>query len=152
MIEAASRIAAIAFDGRAVTITRTRSGYVGKGTQTIPISQISAIRWKPAGSWSGAGHIKFVLAGTVARTYDRTKVFKTDVLKDENAVPFSRKQQPDFEKLRAAVEQAIAQLQGGAAQPAGGSLADELVKLQSLVQAGALSQAEFEQAKGRLLG
>ncbi|GAB2696264.1 SHOCT domain-containing protein [Kitasatospora kifunensis] len=51
----------------------------------------------------------------------------------------------------------IRRLFGGAPQaaataPTGGSLADEIAKLQQLLQAGALSQTEFEQAKARLLG
>lgn len=152
MIEAASRSATVTFDGHAVTITRTKSGPVGKGTQTIPVGQISAIRWKDAGRWSGAGHIRFILAGTMAPRYSQTAVFKTDVYKDPNAVTFSYKGQPQFEQLRTAINEAIARLQSGGGAVTGGSLADELVKLQTLVQAGALSPQEFEQAKARLLG
>ena len=152
MIEAENRTATTTFDGHTVTITRHRDGFVPRGTRTIPISQISAIRWKPASKWKGPGHLRFVLAGTVEHRYSQTAILKTDVLKDENAVPFSHTQQPEFEALKVAIERALAQPKAGPAQPAGGSLADELGKLQQLVQAGALSPQEFEQAKARLLG
>lgn len=161
MIEAENRTATVSFDGHAVTITRHRDGFVPRGTRTIPITQISAIRWKPASKWRGPGHLRFVLAGTVERRYSQTAILKTDVLKDENAVPFSHGQQPAFEALKAAIERALAQSHVGPVPPAGpgsattmrsGSLADELGKLQQLREAGALSPQEFEQAKARLLG
>lgn len=152
MIEAENRTARVTFDGHAVTITRHRDGFVPRGTRTIPVSQISAIRWKPASKWRGPGHLRFVLAGTVEHRYSQTAILKTDVLKDENAVPFSHTQQPAFSALKVAIEQALAQPQGGARQVGGDSLADELGKLQQLRRDGALSQDEFEQAKARLLG
>jgi hypothetical protein len=153
VIEAANRTASITFDGATVTITRNRSAFgVDKGTRTIPIAQISAIQMKAAGKWSGAGHIRFVIAGTQEHRYRQTQVFKTDVLKDANAVPFGYKQQPEFEAVKTAVEQAIAQQQSGAAPQVGPSVADELRKLGELLQQGILSADEFAAAKGRLLG
>lgn len=154
MIEAANRTASITFDGATVTITRNRSAFgVDKGTRAIPIAQISAIEMKAAGKWSGAGHIRFVIAGTQEHRYRQTQVFKTDVLKDANAVPFGIKSQPAFEALRVAVEQAIAQQQqSGGGPQIGSSMADELRKLGELLQQGVLSADEFAAAKARLLG
>lgn len=152
MIEAGNRTATVTFDGHAVTITRHGDGFVPRGTRTIPIGQITAIRWKPASKWKGPGHLRFVLAGTVEHRYSQTAILKTDILKDENAVPFGHTQQPAFEALKDALEQAISQPHTGPAQPSGGSLADEIGKLQQLRAAGALTDDQFEQAKARLLG
>lgn len=148
-----TRTTTVSFDGYTLTIDRTRNtGFQKKGTRSIPVGQISGIELKPAGTWSGAGHIRFVIGGTIERHYRTTQVFKTDVLKDDNAVPFSVKQQPRFEALKAAIEQSLAQQHAGGSQAAGPSLADELVKLQGLYQQGVLSQDEFASAKARLLG
>ena len=147
-----TRSTTLVFDGYTLTINRTRNtGYQKKGTRSIPIGQISGIELKPAGKWSGAGHIRFVIGGTIERHYRTTQVFKTDVLKDDNAVPFSVSQQPAVEALKAAIEQSIAQQQAGGVQTVGPSLADELAKLQGLYQQGVLSPDEFAAAKARLL-
>ncbi|WP_327066855.1 DUF4429 domain-containing protein [Kitasatospora sp. NBC_01302] len=153
MIRAQSRTASVTFDGHTVTITRHGSPYLPDGSRSIPISQISAIRWSNAGRWTGGGYIRFVIAGTIERQYSQTAVLKTGPLKDENTVPFSHKTQPQYEALRAAIEQAIAQLQRGG-QPAavGGSIAEEIAKLAELLRLGAITREEFEQAKARLLG
>jgi len=152
-ITAASRIATIEFDGHTVTITRPRSGFgVDKGSRSIPIGQISGIQLKAAGKWSGSGYLRFVIGGTIERRYRQSQVLKTDVLKDQNAVPFNYKQQAPFVALKEAVEQAIAQQQAGGVQAASPSLADELAKLQGLLQQGVLTPDEFTAAKTRLLG
>lgn len=148
MITATSRIATIAFDGRTVTITRKRSGFVDRGTRTISLDHIAGVQFKEAGLVS-SGYIRIVQAGTLEHRGHRTGAFATEVLKDENAVPFGRPQQEQFAAVKAAIDQALAQRTTGA--PAAGSLADEIAKLQQLLTTGALTQAEFEQAKARLL-
>jgi len=78
----------------------------------------------------------------------------SNAAKDENSVIFTKKQMPEFQKLRAELDAAIAAQHG--AQQTGptpsASLADELAKLASLRDQGILSPAEFEQQKARLLG
>jgi hypothetical protein len=153
MIEATSSAATVRFDGQAVTIDRPKAGFVDRGTRTIPIGQITAIQWKAPTALRG-GYLKFLIAGTQERQYNRSSMFMADVLKDPDAVLVGNRNKAAFEALRAAIEQAISQQQAGYPQPApaaGGSLADELAKLQQLVQMGALTPAEFEQAKARLL-
>lgn len=149
MIEATSRIATITFDGRTVTITRKRSGFVDRGTRTIPLHHIAGVQFKGAGLVS-SGYIRIVQAGTIEHRGRRTGAFATDVLKDENAVPFGRPQQDQFAAIKAALDQALAQ--GTTGSTAGGSLADELAKLQQLHATGTLTDREFERAKARLLG
>ncbi|MFJ1708542.1 DUF4429 domain-containing protein [Kitasatospora sp. NPDC088346] len=157
MIEAKGHNGHVAFDGEYVTITR--KGFlartsVGKGEKRIPIAQITAVQWKPPGLLVN-GFIQFTVPGG----NERRSAFgaqTSSAIKDENSVLVMKNQAPAFEKLRAAVEEAIAALHrpasstGSAADP-GASLADELAKLQHLADAGALTPEEFTAAKARLL-
>jgi len=150
MFQAASRIATIAFDSHVVTITRPKGGLgVDQGTRTYPIGQVTGIQWRPAGLMT-SGYLRLVVPG-VADVRSR-KGGAVDLLRDELSVPFGKGQQAAFEKVRVAIEQALALQHAGPARPVGSSLADEIGKLQALVQAGALSPSEYEQAKARLLG
>lgn len=106
MIEIETQIADVVFDGRTVTIKRkgaiSRTVF-GPGAQTdLPISQISSIEWRNP-SWSRAGHIRFTTAGSQAGAT------ATPPNRDVNAVLFSKKEMPAFEKLRMAVQDAISQ-------------------------------------------
>ncbi|GAA1246415.1 hypothetical protein GCM10009665_41670 [Kitasatospora nipponensis] len=149
MIEATSRIATISFDGRTVNITRPRGGLgVDQGTRTYPIGHVSGIQWRPA-TVMRAGYLRLSVPGVAEVRGKRGR--EVDPLRDELAVPFGRGSQQAFEAVRDAIQWALS-AQAGPAPAAGGSLADELAKLQQLLQAGALSPAEFEQAKAQLLG
>ncbi len=126
----------IEFDGQSITIRRqgfmARTG-VGKG--------------KPAGPMVN-GFIQFSLGGG----NERRSAFgqqTTDAAKDENSVIFRKKQQSQFEELRAAVESAMV-----ADNPTGPAAPDRLTQLQKLADlhsSGVLTDAEFEQEKRRLL-
>ncbi|AZQ72698.1 DUF4429 domain-containing protein [Streptomyces luteoverticillatus] len=155
MIEASGQGGQIQFDGQYVTITRKgflARATVGKGEKRLHISQISAIQWKPAGPFVN-GFIQFTLPGG----NERRSAFggqTASAAKDENSVVFMQKQQPAFEKLRAALDQAIAAQHVPQAPPATmppASVADELIKLAALRDQGILSPIEFEQQKVRLL-
>ncbi|WP_406508576.1 DUF4429 domain-containing protein [Streptomyces sp. NBC_00212] len=155
MIEVSGYGGQIQFDGQYLTITRKgflARATIGKGEKRLHISQVTAIQWKPAGPFVN-GFIQFTLPGGK----ERRSAFggqTTSAAHDENSVVFTKKQQPEFEKLRAALDQAISVQHSprtpSAAAPA--SLADELTKLAALRSQGVLSQAEFEQQKARLLG
>jgi hypothetical protein len=153
MIEVSGQGGQIQFDGQYVTITRkgflARSTH-GKGEKRLHVSQISAVQWKPAGAMVN-GFIQLTLPGGIER---RSKFGSqtTDAARDENSVVFTKKQQPEFEKLRAALDAAIAAQHGP--QPAAtapSSLADELGKLAQLREQGILTDAEFEGQKAKLL-
>ncbi|WP_234340415.1 DUF4429 domain-containing protein [Streptomyces sp. TP-A0875] len=146
------------FDGQYVTfehkgfLARTTTG---KGEKRLHISQISAVQWKPAGMVVN-GFIQFTIpGGNEVRSSFGSQTFSA--VEDENSVVFNRNQQPAFDAMRAAIDEAIAR-QHAAPQPTaaaaevGGSVADELTKLGALVQQGLMSREEFEQAKARLLG
>jgi hypothetical protein len=105
MIEAAEGTTTITFNGKIVTISRKpRAGMslVGAGDHTIPLASINSIEWKPAGRFS-LGHIRFAVAGSQAGAQH------TALNRDPNAVHFSRKSQPAFDKLRAAIQVALSQ-------------------------------------------
>lgn len=176
MIQASGRGADVHFDGQYVTINRTGGTFsgnmVGKGQKRVHISQVTAVHWTAATAWSG-GFIRFVLPGAVEQRSLRGRQQK-DAMYDENAVRFLRSTQPEFENLRAAVEQAIAAFHSGRtvqpvapqpmpmpahptapqsvpAQPVA-SPTEELYRLGQMAQQGLLSPAEFQAAKARLLG
>ncbi|MER6065092.1 DUF4429 domain-containing protein [Streptomyces sp. NPDC001792] len=152
MIEVSGYGGQIQFDGEYVTITRKgflARSMVGKGEKRLHIAQIAAVQWKPAGAFVN-GFIQFTVPGGNER---RSKFGSqtASASQDENSVVFTKQQQPAFEKLRAALDQAIAAQHAPQAAAAPVSVADELAKLAALQQQGILSREEFEQQKARLL-
>lgn len=149
MIEASGQGGQMRFDGHYITITR--NGFLarathGRGDKNIPITAISAVQWKPAGMTNGFLQLSIGGADRQAAKGGRTM----NAAKDENSVVFTKKQQPQFEALRAALEQAIAS-QHASATPAA-SVADELAKLAELHRQGVLNDDEFAAQKARILG
>jgi len=112
-----------------------------QGEKTIPFTAIRAVQFKDAGSWM-AGYIQFTLAGAIERAPGIL-----EATKDENAVLFEKKQQPQFDLLRQKVEQYM-KLN---AQGTTSSVADQLEKLASLLDKGLLTREEFESQKMALL-
>jgi Domain of unknown function (DUF4429)/Short C-terminal domain len=153
MIEVSGQGGQVQFDGQYVTITRKgflARATVGKGEKRLHISQITAVQWKPAGAFVN-GFIQFTLPGGNERRSAFGSQTKS-AAQDENSVVFTKQQQSQFEKLRAALDQAIASQHAPQGQAsASSSLADELSKLAALRDQGILSDAEFEQQKARLL-
>lgn len=153
-ITAKGQSGTLAFDGTFVTISRTGLARmtVGKGDKRIPIASVSGVDWKPAGMLVN-GYIQITMPGGIERR-SRAGSRTFDAAKDENSVVFTKGQQAQFEQVRQAIEQAIAQRmapQPVVVQPAQASVADELAKLGALVQQGLLTQQEYEAQKARLL-
>lgn len=153
MIQAKGQGGQMAFDGQYVTITR--EGFLGRashgrGEKKLHVSSISAVQWKPAGAMVN-GFIQLSIGGADRQAAKGGRTM--NAAKDENSVVFTKKQQSEFENLRAALDQAIAAQHApsapAAATPA--SLADELAKLAQLRDQGILSHEEFEAQKARLL-
>lgn len=152
MIQASGQGGQIAFDGQYVIITR--EGFLGRAThgrgeKRLHITSITSVQWKPPGALVN-GFIQLSLSGSDRQAAKGHRTL--DATKDENSVVFTKKQLPEFEQLRAALEQAIA-AQHARQAPASTapSLADELAKLAALRDQGVLSPAEFEAQKARLL-
>ncbi|MFJ4674097.1 DUF4429 domain-containing protein [Kitasatospora purpeofusca] len=155
-MEAKGHTGHVSFDGEYVTITRkgllARTS-VGKGEKRIHISQITAVQWKPPGMLVN-GFIQFTVPGGNERRSGFGLQTSSAVM-DENSVIVMKNQAAAFEELRAAVEEAIADLHRSApttTTSTSGSLADELGKLQHLADTGALTADELAIAKARLLG
>lgn len=152
----------VRFDGQTVTILRKgfiARSTVGAGEKHIPLGQISAVQWKPF-SLMGWGFIQFTIPGG-NEVRSRFGSQSRDAGRDENTVQFGGSAENEFAMLRDAINYAVnlRDQQRYAPPPAWmpppapqRSVADELAKLHQLVQAGALSPAEYEQAKARLLG
>ncbi len=143
----------ISFDG--ATITILRKGFIaratlGKGERRIPVGSVASVQWKPAGIING--YLQLGIPGSVERRSGFGRQTR-DASHDENAIVFHTRQQAAMERVRAAIEAAIANRYATPPAPtARGSVADELAKLHSLVQQGALTPVEFERHKRRLLG
>jgi hypothetical protein len=88
------------------------------------------------------GSIRFSFAGGKPPSGDLR-----DLTTDENALLFTRQQQPAVEAIKAEIERRLGQTRGG-----GGSVADELEKLASLRDRGVLTEQEFQARKRQLLG
>lgn len=138
----------ISFDGAIVTISRTgflARATVGKGEKRIPANSISAVQFKPAG-WATNGFIQFTFPGGNERRSQFGNQ-TTTAGRDENSVVFTRQQQPEFEALRAAIEAAmVAPTQG-----AGVDVVGQLQRLTEMRDTGAVTAAEYEAFKARLL-
>lgn len=111
VIKASGRNGQITFDGKMVTITR--EGFAarathGRGEKSIPLRQITAVQLKPNG-FATVGFIQFTVPGEQSsRTSKGGRTM--DASKDENAVLFAKKAEPEFLALKSAVQQAIAEL------------------------------------------
>ncbi|BBB00585.1 hypothetical protein RVR_10584 [Actinacidiphila reveromycinica] len=141
------------FDGQYLTIRRNGGvarRTIGKGEKRLHISQISAVQWKPAGALFG-GFIQFTIPGGVEKRSSFGTQTRT-AAQDENSIVFTKKQQPHFERLRAALDEAIARHHAPQTSTAAPSIADEIAKLAALRDQRVITDADFEQAKARLLG
>lgn len=115
-----------------------------KGDKRIPLQNITAVQFKPAGLT--AGYIQLSIAGGV-----ESKAGLLASGNDENSMQFKSRQQAAFEAIRDHVESAIRMRPSAAVGSAPASAADELRKLAALLQEGLLTQAEFDVQKARLL-
>lgn len=140
----------VTVDGDWLTIERKGLGRVGhsKGDRRIQLASIQAVQMRPAGTF-GNGFIKFTIPGS-----PESRGGLSDAMQDENAVIFTKKQQGDFDALRAHIEQYISGRLAGVAGPAvpAPDAADQLLKLASLRDQGILSEDEFATQKAKILG
>lgn len=115
-----------------------------QGDKQIPLKNITAVQFRAAGS---------VMAGVIQLTLLGGREFRGGMLeatKDENAVMFTRDQEPHFLLLRDAIQSAISQ-PGGSVINHVASAADELERLAALYEKGHLSADEFAEGKRQAL-
>lgn len=127
---------------------------VGKGEKRIPLSSITSVQIKPAGALVN-GYIQFSLPGGNEKraTFGRQTL---DAAEDENSVIFTKAQEPQFIKLRDAIESAMVARSNPqvhvAPQVSSTSKLDELKKLAELRDSGILTEDEFALEKARIMG
>lgn len=111
-IEAHGRNGQIVFDGKTVVIKR--DGFAarvshGRGDKAIPVRNIAAVQFKPNGL-ATVGFVQFTVPGEIATTHVQKGKRGLDAAADENAVLFTKKQEPAFIALRDAIQTAISDL------------------------------------------
>ena len=110
-ITAQGRNGQVRFDGKTVTITR--EGFAarathGRGEKSIPLRHVAGVQLKPVALLT-TGFIQFTVPGELASSKQKgSRTF--DATKDENAVVFTKKHEPEFIALRDAIQAAIADL------------------------------------------
>jgi hypothetical protein len=150
----------VRFDGQTITILRKGAMArlsVGKGEKHIPLAQLTAVQFKPAGRMVN-GFIQFTVGGG-NEPRSRFGRQTTDAAHDENSVVFHYAPRKAFEGLRDTVQAALAaHHQSGAAvpgaasaQPVPPSIPEQIEQLAVLRDKGALTEDEFEAKKVELL-
>lgn len=136
----------ITYDSDKITITRKGAlNFMNqgiKGVKTIPLKSITSIQLKKPGMTNG--YIQF---GVLGGLESKSGVF--NATQDENTVMFSKKCYDDMVELKENIEKIIFS-KSFDDQPVS-SVADELLKLKQLLDAGVLTADEFEQQKIKLL-
>ncbi|KDN58485.1 SHOCT domain-containing protein [Exiguobacterium sp. AB2] len=115
----------------------------GGGDKNIRISSLSGVQVKKPGLTTG--YIQFIFSGSK----DTSGV--KDAVKDENSILFAKPEYDLALKLRDHVEELLAQPAQPQVAVSTASAADELLKLKQLLDAGVLSQDEFDAQKAKLL-
>lgn len=159
-ISAKARSGQMSFDGQFVTITR--EGFMAKslhgsggGTKSIPVRSIGAVQFKPATSMVH-GYIQLSISGENAKGFRGGSISgisrNTDISKDENSILFAKKVTEDFDALANAIRAAIAEPAGNAQPAVESDPLQQIEKLAALLEAGHITQAEYDSKKSEILG
>jgi hypothetical protein len=116
------------------------------GEKSIPITTITGIQFKSAGSWMN-GFIQFFIPGGMTGR-GGIREATTDI----NAVLFNKGQEAAFQRLKSEVERLATELRKAQQQPSQPANAEELERLAGLVDRGYLTRDEFEAKKKAILG
>jgi len=116
-----------------------------KVDSVIPLSQIGSVQFRPVGRVVD-GYIQFVLVGG-----QEGQGVTPEPTANENTVTFTRRQQPEFERLYLAVSQRIGTVTEGKVKEELSDL-DYLEKVASLRDKGIITEEEFNAKKRKILG
>ena len=116
-----------------------------KGEKTIPIDSLTNIQFKAAGILNG--YIQFSVTGEVS---SKGGAFAAGY--DENTVFFKKNNLKVAEDIRAFLEERILNKSSSSPMTQPLSSADELKKFKELLDAGIITQEEFDAKKKQLLG
>lgn len=139
------------FDNRIVITRKGVLGFLthgGAGERTIPFSSITGIQIKPAGMLTN-GFIQFAVKGSIER---RGGVM--NAADDENAIVYVKSYNNLASEIKAFIEDKIFNAPAFPTMPPvpASSPVDEVLKLKQLLDAGVLSQEEFDKKKKEILG
>lgn len=148
-IQAKGRDGTVTFDGQWLTITR--SGFMalgrgGRGNIRLHIGQVTGVEIRKPGLT--VGHFTVIAPGGQVARFGMGAHNQNPL----SVMIASGGKLPPFERLRDAIEQAIAARSAPAAPANGVDIAGQLAHLAQLHQQGVLTDAEFAAAKQRLLG
>lgn len=115
----------------------------GGGDKNILISSLTGVQIRKPGLTTG--YIQFIFSGSK----ESTGTFHA--VKDENTVIFNKPEYDQALELRDYVEELMNQPSITQTAATSISVADELMKLKQLLDAGVLSQEEFDTQKTKLL-
>jgi len=113
-----------------------------KGIKSIPLKSITAIQLKKPGMTNG--YVQFAYSGS-----SETKGGTMSAVKDENSIMFAKKDLAKAQELVDLIESKRHTTSVATAAPI--SAADELIKFKDLLDAGVLTQDEFDTKKKQLL-
>lgn len=137
-----------------LSITKRLAGRRKATTRRLHASEITTVTMAE-GTWAMHGFIQFTVAGTPAAAVRRSGLSAgRPPREDMDSMSFSKKHNGEMAKLRDVVEAArhrVGQVEQQPAPVPSDDLAGQLTQLASLHQSGALSAAEYETAKARLL-
>ena len=149
MIRAKGANGELKFDGDVVTVEKSKMirdelmGNYMQGVKTVRVEDLTSVSFQPV-RFGLQGYIQLCVVGVTPPRDHR------EMMRDLNTVFFEKRQQTEFESLNQALNQAIKE-QVGSKAPVSSSPLDELKKLKDLLDAGVLSQAEFEAMKTKLM-
>jgi hypothetical protein len=120
----------------------------GRGEKRIPINAIQAVQWHPPGKRL-LGFIELTVAGGVERQ-SKFGSRTLDAARNENAITFSKADEPAFTWLR---DTLLARISHSSVAPtvSHSSITTDLTRLADLRDRGALSDDEFQAQKARIL-
>jgi len=116
------------------------------GAKTIPMHSIHSIQFKEGNNLTN-GFIQF---GILGGNESKGGVF--NATKDENTVMIKKSQNAVVHQIKEYIEERIIQNSKPANTIQQVSAADEILKLKSLLDAGIITQEEFDAKKNQLLG
>ena len=143
-------------EGASIKIVKRAWLFAAERQKTFPIRNISSVEVKEPGI--AAGYIQFAIAGGTVRNSSFTLTGGAfDAVKDENSAVFTdRAAYETALKIKEYVETYQTQLLADRGTdfsdpPSVASVADEIVKLKTLMDQGVISPEEFSTQKRRLL-
>jgi hypothetical protein len=136
---------ALIIDHKRLGLLKTLLGMGIQGERRILLKDITSVQLAKANIITN-GYIRFTFHGGSDRPYGLAEAGS-----DPNCVMFGWSANRQFESFKITIEKAIATERQRSSNLSQGSVADEIEKLLSLRERGAISEREFQEQKSKLL-